>query len=101
VQAGGWAPRRAGPFGREAGKSTCTLPPATPSDEPLSPDATQMVTPIAAAAWKAWSYCVIACVVQLLSAAPQLMEITDGLLTLSCTAVVMASRKPAVVFGAK
>ena len=55
----------------------------------------------AAAAWNAWSNCVIACAVQFDSAAPQLIEITDGLLTLSCTAVVIASRKPWFVFGAK
>ncbi len=88
-------------MGLEAGKSTCTLPSDTPSDEPLSPAATQIVTPIAAAAWNAWSYCVIACVVQFVSAEPQLIEITEGLLTLSWTAVVMASRKPAVVLGVK
>ena len=35
------------------------------------------------------------------SASPQLIEITDGPLWASCTAVVIASRKPAVVFGAK
>ena len=35
------------------------------------------------------------------SASPQLIEITDGLRSLSCTAAVIASRKPAVVLGAK
>ncbi len=94
-------PPQASTLGLEAGKSTCTWPSATPSDEPLSPAATQTVTPIAAAAWKAWSYCVIACAVQVDSAPPQLIEITEGLLTLSCTAVVIASRKPCVVLGAK
>src|ERR1700720_4482045 len=34
----------------EAGKSTWFLPSFTPSDEPLSPDATQTVTPMAPAA---------------------------------------------------
>jgi hypothetical protein len=81
-------------LGLEAGKSTCALPSPTPSPEPLSPAATHTVTPIAAAACKAWSNCVIACVDQLGSAEPQLIEITEGLLTLSCTAVVTASRKP-------
>src|SRR4051812_27054592 len=87
--------------GLEAGKSTCGLPSPTPSVEPLSPAAQHTVTPIAAAAWNAWSNCVIACAVQFDSAEPQLIEITDGLLTLSCTAVVIASRKPWLVFGAK
>jgi hypothetical protein len=87
--------------GLDAGKSTCTLASFTPSAEPLSPLAQHTVTPIAAAAWNAWSNCVIACAVQPDSGAPQLIEITDDLFTLSCTAVVIASRKPWLVLGAK
>jgi hypothetical protein len=78
-----------------------SLPSLTLSPEPVSPAAAQTVTPMAAAAWKAWSNWVIACWVQFDSAAPQLIEITEGRLTLSCTAVVIASRKPWLVLGAK
>ena len=39
--------------------------------------------------------------VQDASGPPQLMEITDGRFTASCTAVESASRNPASVFGAK
>src|ERR1035438_4579707 len=77
------------------------MPSPTPSPEPLSPAATQIVTPMLAAAWNAWSNCVMAWAVQFDSAEPQLIEITEGLLTLSWTAIVMASRKPLLVFGAK
>src|SRR3954454_14907539 len=87
--------------GLDAEKSTCGWPSATPAAEPLSPAAQQTVTPRLAAAWKALSNCVIACAVQFDSADPQLIEMTDGLLTLSWTAVVIASRKPWLVFGAK
>ncbi len=44
---------------------------------------------------------VIACAVHDDSGPPQLMEITEGLCVVSCTAVVIASRKPASVLGAK
>src|SRR5574337_1810548 len=74
-------------YGLDAGKSTCGLPSATPSPEPLSPAAQQTVTPIVAAAWNAWSNWVIDCAVQFDSAEPQLIEI--------------ASRKPWSVLGAK
>src|SRR3954453_9949898 len=88
-------------LGAEAGKSTCGLPSLTPSAEPSSPDAARTVTPSAAADWKAVSNWCIAAAVQRTSAAPQLIEITDGLRSESCTAALMALRKPAVVFGAK
>jgi hypothetical protein len=49
---------------------------------------------MAAAAWKAWSMaCMDACV-HWASGAPQLIEMTDGRLVVSCTAVVIASMKP-------
>src|SRR5271166_396684 len=44
----------------DAGKSTWLLPSLIPSEEPLSPEATQTVTPMAAAAWKASSKLVMA-----------------------------------------
>src|SRR3954464_4102791 len=68
-----FVPPQPSAFGLDAGKSTCALPSATPPPEPLSPLAQQTVTPIAAAAWKAWSNCVMACAVQSASAAPQLI----------------------------
>ena len=43
-------PPQASTLGLEAGKSTCACPSSTPSLEPLSPAATQTVTPSAAAA---------------------------------------------------
>ena len=95
-----WVPPQASACGLDAGKSTCDRPSVTPSFEPLSPDAQHTVTPSTAAAWKAWSNCVIACFVHCASGAPQLIEITDGA-RLSWTAVVIASRKPRSVFGAK
>ena len=52
-------------------------------------------------AWKAWSYCVIACAVQFDSAEPQLIDSTDGLFTVSIAAWLIASRNPASVLGAK
>ena len=44
---------------------------------------------------------VMDCAVHVDSGPPQLMEMTDGLLVVSWIAVVMASRKPASVFGLK
>ena len=76
-------------------------PSVTPSVEPLSPAATVMVTPRAAADWQAASSAVMACAVQLDSGPPQLMEMTLGLLVVSWTAVVMASMKPWSVLGVK
>ena len=73
----------------------------TPSVEPLSPDATVMVTPSAAAVWQAASSAAIDCGVQLDSGPPQLIEITLGLFVVSCTAVVIASINPWSVFGVK
>ena len=46
--------------GLEAGKSTCGWLSLMLSAEPLSPAAAQTVMPIVAAAWNAWSNCVIA-----------------------------------------
>jgi len=63
--------------------------------------AQQIVTPSAAASSNAWLYEVSACVVQADSGAPQLIDTTDGRRTVSCTAVVIASRNPWSVFGAK
>src|SRR5580692_2324836 len=62
----------------DAGKSTWFLPSLTPSEEPLSPEATQTVTPTAAAASKASLKLVMACAVHSDSADPQLIEMTDG-----------------------
>src|SRR5580704_2034613 len=45
-------PPQASTCGLEAGKSTWFLPSLTPSEDPLSPDATVMVTPSAAADWQ-------------------------------------------------
>src|SRR5262245_65989818 len=69
-------PPQARTCGLEAGKSTWFLPSVTPSDEPLSPEATVIVTPRAAADWQAASSAFMACAVQLTSAAPQEMEMT-------------------------
>ena len=57
--------------------------------------------PIVAAAWKAESNAVSDCGVQDDSGPPQLIEMTEGLFFLSWIAVVIASRKPASVLGAK
>jgi hypothetical protein len=54
------------------------LLPLPPSLEPLSPEATVMVMPSAAADWQASSKAVMDCAVQFDSALPQLMEMTDG-----------------------
>src|SRR5579859_19389 len=94
-------PPQARTWGLEAGKSTWSAPSVTPSLEPLSPLATVTVTPITAAAWNAEPYELRDWAVHDDSGPPQLIEITEGLLTVSWAAVVMASRKPASVFGAK
>ena len=52
--------------------------PLAPSLDPLSPEATVMVMPSAAADWHASSKAVKDCAVQFDSALPQLMEMTDG-----------------------
>src|SRR5581483_11219056 len=88
-------------LGLEAGKSTCSDPSVTPSLAPPSPEATHTGSPIATASANASSMACIACAVQLDSGPPQLIEITVGLCVVSCTAVVIASRKPWSVFGAK
>ena len=100
-EATNFVPPQASTLGLEAGKSTWFSPSVTPSVEPSSPAATQTVTPMAAAAWNASSMEVMACCVQEDSGPPQLMETIDGLLVLSCTAVVIAFRKPASVLSAK
>src|SRR5438874_543268 len=87
--------------GLEAGKSACCFPSAAPSPEPPSPDAQQTVTPRAAAVWNAWSKFAIAWPVQFFSGLPQLIEMTDGLWAASWVAIVIASRNPLIVFGAK
>ena len=71
------------------------------SPDPSSPDAASTLTPSSAASAKAWSMAFIAWAVQPLSAAPQLMEMTEGFRLVLCTALVIASRKPRSVFGAK
>src|ERR1017187_10086009 len=76
-------PPQARMCGLEAGKSTSFPPPLTPSLEPLSPDAAQMLTPSRAASCAAASKAVIACMVQPDSGPPQLMEITEGLFVAS------------------
>ena len=75
-------PPHASTYGLEAGKST-TLPPPTPSLEPLSPEATQTVTPIVAAACSALLNACSDCAVHEDSGPPQLIEMTDGLLVVS------------------
>src|ERR1700685_1561375 len=100
-EAPSFVPPQARTLGLEAGKSTWLSPSVTPSVEPSSPAATQTVTPIAAAAWNASSIEVMACAVQDDSGPPQLIETIEGLLVLSCTAVVIAFRKPASVLSAK
>src|ERR1700730_15432778 len=87
--------------GLDAGKSTCAIPSPTPSPEPLSPAAQQTVKARTSAVLNAWSNEFIACAVQLLSGPPQLMDMTDGLLVVSWIAIVIASRNPLSVFGAK
>src|SRR5262249_12476533 len=93
-------PPQAPTCGLEAGKSRGERPSFSPSLDPLSPDAQQTVMPSIAAAWNAWSNCVVACAVHRASGAPQLIEIADGP-RLSWVAVVIASRKPRSVLGAK
>src|SRR5579884_418968 len=85
--------------GLDAGKSTVLV--LVPSLEPLSPDATVMVTPRAAADWQALSSAVMEDCDQLDSGPPQLMESVDGLFAVSWTAVVMASINPWSLLGAK
>src|ERR1019366_3195204 len=94
-------PPQASENGLDAGKSTWSWPSPTPSSDPLSPQATHTVTPIADAACSALLKLCRDCAVQLDSGPPQLMEITEGLLTVSVAAWLMASRKPASVLGAK
>ncbi len=99
-----FVPPHASTFGLDAGKSACARPSGLPlgwSPEPASPAAQQIVTPSAAAPLNAWSYESSACDVHVFSAPPQLIEITDGLCVVSWTAIVIASRKPFVVFGVK
>src|SRR5260370_19370995 len=84
-------PPQASTGGRHAGKSTCSLLSPTPSVAPSSPAAAVMVTPTAAASVQAASMASRACWVQESSGPPQLIEITDGLLVVSWTAVATAS----------
>src|ERR1700742_812539 len=101
-----FVPPHARTFGLDAGKSACARPSGVPlsgfwSPEPASPAATQIVTPSAAALWNAWSNESSDCVVHELSGPPHEIEITDGLCVVSWIAIVIASRKPLSVFGAK
>jgi hypothetical protein len=58
------------------------------------------LTPSAAASASAPSKALRACVVHAASGPPQLMEMTDGALVVSCAAVVSASRKPRSLLSA-
>ena len=93
-------PPHASACGLDAGKSTWAPLPLCPSLLPLSPAATQTVTPSAAASAMAWSRAVRAWAVQASSDWPQLMLTTVGV-GVACTAVVTASTKPWSVLGAK
>ena len=94
-------PPQASACGLDAGKSTwCRCRRSAPSLLPLSPAATQTVTPSAAASAMAWSRAVRAWAVQESSDWPQLMLTTVGV-GVACTAVVTASTKPWSVLGAK
>src|SRR6185437_4305436 len=94
-----FVPPQASTCGLDAGKSTFS--PVAPSLDPLSPDATVIVTPTAAADWHASSKAVSEACTQFPSGPPQLIEITDGVWVVSCTAVEIASMNPWSVFGAK
>ena len=87
-------PPQSSALGLEPGKLTWASPLVTPLLEPLSPAAMQTDMPTVAASWNAWSNCCNAWLVQLDSGPPQLIEITDGLFVVSCTAMVIASRNP-------
>src|SRR5580704_520018 len=96
-------PPQANANGLEAGKSACGFPSQSPlmSAEPLSPEATHTVTPIAVASRMASFNPSRNCLDPTGSSGPpQLMEITDGLRTVSCAAALTASINPFVVFGA-
>ncbi len=76
-------PPQASTQGLDAGKSTWGARSDSPSEEPLSPDATQTEMPNKAASWKAAWKAFMACEVHSFSGEPQLIEITDGWRTLS------------------
>ena len=80
--------------GADAGKSTCCAPSVEPSVEPLSPAAAVTEIPSVPASVNACSICWRACAVHESSGPPQLIDSTDGLLVVSCTAVVIASMNP-------
>src|SRR6202034_1195047 len=82
-------PPQARTHGLDAGKSTCTPPSGSPSEEPLSPDATHTEIPRSAASWNAALNAFMACGVHSLSALPQLMEMTEGLRAVSWMAALM------------
>ena len=100
-----FVPPHASAKGLDAGKSTCGFPSRSLgfriSDEPSSPEEQQTVTPSAAASSRARLKALSACGVLSSSVEPQLIEITEGLRTLSCRAVLTAARKPLSVFRAK
>src|ERR1700749_2196556 len=83
-------PPHASTYGLDAGKSTWFLPSWAPSLEPLSPDATHTVTPIAAADCNTSLNALCDCAVHVDSGPPQLIEITDGLLVSSWAAPLPA-----------
>src|SRR6516165_2948318 len=79
-------PPQASAYGLEEGKSTWSAPSFTPSLDPLSPAATQTVTPTAAADCSALLSLSSDCAVHDDSGPPQLIEMTDGLFVVSVTA---------------
>src|SRR5579871_2761486 len=91
----------------DAGKSTWACPSLMSSLEPSSPEATQTVTPRAAAVCRTSFTALTVCCVHSKpwtgspSANPQLIEITVGLFTLSWMAAVRTSTHPRSVKGAK
>src|SRR5579883_829502 len=97
--ASSFVPPQQSTCGLDPGKST--LLPLAPSLDPSSPAATVMVMPSAAADLQALSMEVIEDLVQPDSGPPQLMEMTEGALPMSWTALVMASRKPLAVLVVK
>src|SRR5437764_1088623 len=99
-----FVPPQANANGLAAGKSTCGRPSracgSRMSEDPSSPAEQQTVTPRAAASCRAWLNAFRAWLVLASSGEPQLMEMTEGLRTLSCSAAVTAVRKPSSVLWA-
>ena len=93
-------PPQASACGDDAGKSTCGCPSETPSEDPLSPAATQTVMPSAQASAIASSSAVRPCAVHESSDWPHEMEITTGAGE-ACAASDTESTNPWSEFGAK